>query len=90
MKPDGEPPHQAQRARRQLLTRCIGWSKSKRTGRPLSYAETLLLQTGCEETIEATVRKRRLFFAGYVMRVEDDRLSKRILLGTLATGKGYR
>eukprot|EP00752_Nemacystus_decipiens_P006063 g5471.t2 len=56
--------------------------------RPLSYAETL--RTGCEETIEATVRKRRLCFAGFVMRMDDDRLFKRVLLGTLATGKEYR
>ena len=48
------------------------------------------LRTGCEETIEATVRKRRLCFAGSVMRMEDNRLPKRVLLGTLATGKGYR
>eukprot|EP00752_Nemacystus_decipiens_P018359 g16470.t1 len=61
----------------------------KRTDRPLSYAEALL-RTGCEETIEATVRKRRLCFAGFVMRMEDHRLPKRVLLGTLATGKGYR
>ena len=47
-------------AHRQLLTRCMaGASKWKRAGRPLSYAETLLLQTGCEKTIEATVRKRQ-------------------------------
>eukprot|EP00752_Nemacystus_decipiens_P004811 g4378.t1 len=76
-------------AHRQLLTRCIGWSAWKRTDRPLSYAEALL-RTGCEETIEATVRKRRLCFAGFVMRMEDHRLPKRVLLGTLATGKGYR
>ena len=76
-------------AHRRFLTRCIGWSRWKRTDRPLSYAETLL-RTGCEETIEATVRKRRLCFAGFVMRMEDDRLPKRVLLGTLATGKGYR
>eukprot|EP00752_Nemacystus_decipiens_P018192 g16322.t1 len=74
-------------AHRLLLTRCIGWSKWKRTDRPLSYAETLL-RTGCEETIEATVRKRRLCFAGFVMRMDDDRLHKRVLPGTLATGKG--
>eukprot|EP00752_Nemacystus_decipiens_P007608 g6799.t1 len=72
---------------RLLLTRCIGWSKWKRTDRPLSYAETLL-RTGCEETIEATVRKRRLCFAGFVKRMDDDGLPKRVLLGTLATGKG--
>jgi len=67
-------------AHRQLLTRCIGWSKWKRTDRPLSYAETLL-RTVCEETIEATVRKRRWCFAGFVVGKEDDRLLKRVLRG---------
>ncbi|CAB1103333.1 unnamed protein product [Ectocarpus sp. CCAP 1310/34] len=45
---------------------------------------------GCEETIEATVRKRRLCFAGFVMRMEDSRLPKRMLLGAMAGGVGYR
>ncbi|CAB1099135.1 unnamed protein product [Ectocarpus sp. CCAP 1310/34] len=74
---------------RQFLTRCIGWSKRKRSDRPLSYAQTLI-QTGCEETIEATMRKRRLCFAGFVMRMEDNRLPKRMLLGAMAGGVGYR
>ena len=76
-------------AHRRFLTRCIGWSKRKRTDRPLSYAQALT-QTDREETIEATVRKRRLCFAGFVMRMEDHRLPKRLLLGTMAEGKGYR
>ncbi|CAB1116823.1 unnamed protein product [Ectocarpus sp. CCAP 1310/34] len=67
---------------RQFLTRCIGWSKRKRSDRPLSYAQALI-QAGCEETIEATVRKRRLCFAGFVMRMEDNRLPKRMLLGAM-------
>ncbi|CAB1113710.1 unnamed protein product [Ectocarpus sp. CCAP 1310/34] len=74
---------------RQFLTRCIGWSKRKRSDRPLSYAQALI-QAGCEETIEATVRKRRLCFAGFVMRMEDNRLPKRMLLGAMAGGTGYR
>ncbi|CAB1115072.1 unnamed protein product [Ectocarpus sp. CCAP 1310/34] len=74
--------------RRQFVTRCIGWSKRKRSDRPLSYAQALI-QAGCEETIEATVRKRRLCFAGFVMRMEDNRLPKGILLGAMAGG-GYR
>ncbi|CAB1101598.1 unnamed protein product [Ectocarpus sp. CCAP 1310/34] len=74
---------------RQFLTRCIGWSKRKCSDRPLSYAQALI-QAGCEETIEATVRKRRLCFAGFVMRMEDNRLPKRMLLGAMAGGVGYR
>ncbi|CAB1118815.1 unnamed protein product [Ectocarpus sp. CCAP 1310/34] len=74
---------------RQFLTRCIGWSKRKRSERPLSYARALM-QAGCEETIKATVRKRRLCFAGFVMRMEDNRLPKCMLLRAMAGGVGYR
>ena len=57
--------------------------------RTTPYAETLL-RTTFEETIEVTVHKRRLYFVGFVMRMEDDRLPKCVMLGTLVTGKGYR
>ena len=57
-----------------LLPRCIGWSKCKRTDRPVSFAE-IALRTACKDNIEATVRKRRLCFPGFVMGMQDDRLS---------------
>ncbi|CAB1108931.1 unnamed protein product [Ectocarpus sp. CCAP 1310/34] len=53
-------------------------------------AAELTATAGCEETIEATVRKRRLCFAGFVMRMEDNGLPKRMLLGAMAGGLGYR
>ncbi|CAB1098510.1 unnamed protein product [Ectocarpus sp. CCAP 1310/34] len=75
---------------RQFLTGCIGWSKRKRSDRrPLSNAQALI-QAGCEETIEATMRKRRLCFAGFVLRMEDNRLPKRMLLGAMAGVLGCR
>ncbi|CAB1118404.1 unnamed protein product [Ectocarpus sp. CCAP 1310/34] len=88
---EGAPEHNTKLngTQRQFLTRCIGWRKRKRSDRPLSYAHALI-QAGCEETIEATVRKRRLCFAGFVMRMEDSRLPKRMLLGAMAGGVGYR
>ena len=64
---------------RKFLTRVIAWRKGKRTDRPLSYAEALT-RAGCAETIEATVRKRRLLFAGRIMRMGDERLLKIVLL----------
>ena len=57
-----------------------------RTDRPLSYAEALP-RAGCTETIEATVRKRRLLFGGLVVRMEDERLPKLVLLGETERGK---
>ncbi|CAB1103136.1 unnamed protein product [Ectocarpus sp. CCAP 1310/34] len=62
----------------------LSWSKRKRSDRPLSYAQALI-QAGCEEIIETTVGKRRLCFAGFVMRMEDSRLPKHMLGGV-----GYR
>ena len=71
-----------------FLLRCIGWRKREKTDRPLSYAEALL-RTGCDESIEATVRKRRLCFAGFVMRMGDDRLPKLVMLGEMEGGARY-
>ena len=51
------------RAHHSFLTRCIGWRKHKRTDHPISYAKTLLKKTG-SGGIEATLRKRRILFAG--------------------------
>ena len=40
------------------------------------------------ESIEATLRKRRILFAGFVARMEDTRLSKCVVFGKLAGGVG--
>ena len=50
------------RAHHSFLTRCIGWRKRTRTYHPISYLETLV-KTG-SESIEATLRKRRILFGG--------------------------
>lgn len=44
----------------------------------------------CTETIEATVRKRRLLFARFVMSTGDVRRPKRVMLGRLEGEEGYR
>jgi len=52
------------------------------------YAEALPHQRGgCTETIEVTVRTRRLLFAGSIMRMGDERLPKFVLLGQAEEGK---
>ena len=62
------------RAHHNFLTRRIGWRKHKRTDHPISYAKTLLKKTG-SGGIEATLRKRRILFAGLwrVWRTQDYR-----------------
>ena len=57
-----------------------------RTDRPLSFAEALP-RAGCADTIEATVRKRRLLFGGLVVRMGDERLPKLVLPGEAKGGQ---
>ena len=52
------------RAPHRLLTRCMGWRKHKRADHSISYLDTLI-KTG-SESIEATLRRRRILFAGFV------------------------
>ena len=44
------------------------------------------MKTG-SESIEATLRKRRILFAGFVARMEDTRLPKRIMFRELVGGE---
>ena len=46
---------------------------------------TVLLKTG-SESIEATLRRRRILFAGFVARMEDTRLRKCVMFGELVGG----
>ena len=70
------PPH--------FLIRCIGWRKHTRTDHSISYVETLLKTES--ESIEATLRKRRILFAGFVARMENTKLSKCVMFGELVWG----
>ena len=63
------------RAHHRFLTRCIGWRKHNHPAdHPIFYLDTLI-KTG-SESIEATLRRRRILFAGFVARMEDTRLPK--------------
>ena len=72
------------RAHHNFLTRCIGWRKYSRTDHPISYLDTLV-KTG-SESIEATLRKRRILFAGFVVRMENTRPPKCVMFGELVGG----
>ena len=74
------------RAHHRFLTRCIGWRKHNRADHPISYLHTLL-KTG-SESIEATLRRRRILFAGFVARMEDKRLPKCVMFGEMVGGAG--
>ena len=74
------------RAHHRFLTRCIGWRTHNRADHPISYLDTLI-KTG-SESIEATLRRRRILFAGFVARMEDTRLPKCVIFGQLVGGAG--
>ena len=46
------------------------------------------MKTG-SESIEATLRRRRVLFAGFVARMEDTRLLKCVMFRELVGGAGY-
>ena len=74
------------RAHHRFLTRCIGWRKNDRADHPISYRNTLI-KTG-SESIEATLRRRWVLFAGFVARMEGTRLPKCVMFGELVGGAG--
>ena len=74
------------RVRHRLLTRCIGWQKHNRADHPISCLDPLI-ETGID-SIEATLRRRRILFAGFVARMEEMRLPKCVIFGELVVGRG--
>ena len=78
------------RTHHRLLLRVIGYRRERGTYRQLSYAQALK-KTGCQ-SVEATIRQRRLLFAGAMARQPAGRLPKRLMDGKLVgwedPGKG--
>ena len=69
------------RVHHRFLTRCIGWQNHNRADHPISYLGTLIKTES--ESIEATLRRRRILFAGFVARIEDTRLPKFVMFREL-------
>ena len=74
------------RAHLRFLTRCICWRKLNRADHPICYLDTLVKMKS--ESIEATLRRRRILFAGFVARMEDTRLPKCVMFGEMVGGAG--
>ena len=72
------------RAHHRILTRGIGWRKHNRADHPISYLDTLVKMGS--ESIEATLRRRRILFAGFVARMEHTRLPKSAMFGEMVGG----
>ena len=76
----------------QLTTDCTSTASEKRTNLTNGYHmhsyTDALAKAGCEK-VKTTVRKRRIFFAGFVARMGHERVPKRVMFGALEEGNGY-
>ena len=76
------------RAHHSFLTRSIGWRKNNRADHPISHLDTLV-KTGSEST-EPKLRRRRILFARFVVRMESTRLPKCVMFGELVWARAAR
>ena len=74
------------RAHHSFLTHCIGWEKHNHADQPITSLDTLIKTES--DRIEATLRRRRIFFAGFVVIMEDSKLLKCVMFGELLGGAG--
>ena len=72
-------------AHHRFLLRIIGFQRRQRTDHLMSYAKTLK-KAQCD-SVEATIRKRRLLYARTVQRMHNERLTRRVMFGTMAGGE---
>ena len=75
------------RVHHSMLLRCLGWRERKRDDYTLSYADALA--ETASESLEAIVRKRRIFFARFTARMEEEHLPQGVMFGKLVGGRGY-
>ena len=67
-----------------MLLGCPGWRKLKREDCIL-YAP----RRTDSESVETTLRRRRILFAGFVARMGEERLPRRVMVGEMLGSKGY-
>ena len=70
-----------------MLLRCLGRRKRERDDNTPSYANVVARTDS--ENIEATVRRRRILFAGFVARMGEEHVPWRVMFGELVGGEGY-
>ena len=71
-----------QTAHHRFFLRIIGFQWRQRTVYLMSYTKTL--KKAQRERVETTIRKRRLLSAGGVQRTHIERLTRRVMFGTMA------
>ncbi|CAN0420903.1 unnamed protein product [Ascophyllum nodosum] len=77
---------QLQTTHHKPLLRVIGHRRVHSTYRKMSYAKAL--KKPGSQSVEATIRQRRLLFAGALARQGDKRLPKRLLFAERLEGGG--
>ena len=80
-----EPFAELRTAHHRFLLRIIGFQRRQRAYHLMSYAK-VLKKSQCA-SVETTIRKRRLLFAGAVQRTNNERLTHRVMFGTMAVGE---
>ena len=71
-------------AHHRFLLRIIGFQRRQRTDHLMSYTN-VLNKAQCE-SVETTIRERRLLFGRGVQRTNNERLTRRMMFGTMAGG----
>ena len=71
-----------------LPTDRFGFQRQQRTDHLMLHAKAL--KTAQCESVESVIRKRGLLFAGGVQRTTDERLTRRMMFGTVAGGENPR
>ena len=75
-------------AHHRFLLRITGFQRRQRTNHLMPYAK-VFKKAQCE-SVEPTFRKRRLPFGGGVQRTHNERLTRRMICGTMAGGENPR
>ena len=68
-----------------FLLRIIGFQRRQRTDHLMSYAKAL--KKAQRESVETTIRKQCLLFAGGVQRTNNELLIHRVMFGTIDGGE---
>ena len=67
-----------------VLLRIIGFQRRQRTDHRMSYAKAIK-KAQCDG-VGTTIRQRRLLFEGGLLRTSNERLTNRVVFGTMAGG----
>ena len=78
-----EPFAEVRTAHHRFLLRIIGFQHRQRTDHLIMSYAKVLKKAHCE-SVETTIRKRRLLFARAVQRTNNERLTRRVMFGTMA------